>query len=114
MSDHNWVKHPHVDGDGEIAFAGPKGKITRKMVHGVFDWPTEIPVRAGFVTSQAPEELIRAQKEADIEEVRALAAKLGLVVSDGVTHREKVVVATVQEAAADEEAPAKETAKSKK
>ncbi len=101
MSESNWVKHPSIDGDGEIAFAGPKGGIKRKIVAGVFDWPSEIPLRVGFVKSEPPEELVRAQKEAEIASIRELAAKHGLVVGDAAPKRERVSV-EVEEAVESE------------
>lgn len=73
-----WVKHPTSDMDGEIVIAGPRGPIARKMVSGVFDWPDELPLHNAYKPASAPAELILAQREADVERLRAEAAKFGL------------------------------------
>ncbi|SIS88425.1 hypothetical protein [Alicyclobacillus vulcanalis] len=76
-----YYKHPVIDGDGEMSITMPDGTVkTIPIVEGVVDWPDGVPVHSRFEPAPEPEamrELKRKQKE---EELRRLAAELGVTV----------------------------------
>jgi len=75
-----YVKHPTLDGDGDITIATPDGPITRKVVAGVFEWPENVPLHNRFVEAPEPEALKKAKEEEERQALLALAAKFGLQV----------------------------------
>jgi len=80
MADPLYVKHPTLEGDGEITIATPEGPVTRKVVAGVFEWPTNVPLHNRFVEAPEPEALKKAKEEEERQALLALAAKFGLQV----------------------------------
>jgi hypothetical protein len=76
-----WVRVAHMDGDGELSIAGVG---TRRVVAGVVDWPDHLRAPKGWTETLPPEEAVKEARARKREEVRALAAELGLtVVEDG-------------------------------
>jgi hypothetical protein len=73
-----YVKHPVLEGDGEISIATPDGVVTRRVVAGVLEWPAHVPLPNRFVEAPEPEALRRAKEAEERQALAALAAKFGL------------------------------------
>ena len=77
-----YVKHPTMDEDGSVTVTLPDGMVkVLPMVEGVIDWPEGVPLHNRFVPSPEPAALREMKRQAKEEELRKLAAELGLEVS---------------------------------
>lgn len=77
----SFYKIPGHEGDGSMSIATPNGTINAPIVDGIVDWPDNVPVPSGkrtaYIPAQAPEKLLEAKRQQEIEQAQALAAKLG-------------------------------------
>lgn len=93
-----FVKHPTSTDDGTLSLATSEGVKTIPMVHGVIEWPDDLPLHNRFVPCEAPDALLQRLREEEESALHALAKKLGFALKKEVSADDaKAVKAAVAE-----------------